>query len=124
MTSQKYRLREVTPKADRCLIGSCPGVYELKNITPEGEKCGIGACPAIYETGIGGLATNPVRQPRQKGKRVIVYHQGEKVLTVQEMQGAYFVVGQVVNPSDFGLEGKVGKTEALVMIPKRVVDRK
>lgn len=38
--------------------------------------------------------------------------------------GAYFLVGTQVNPSDVGLEGKVGKGEVLIKIPKNLIDNK
>jgi hypothetical protein len=45
----KYLLRERTPEAMRCIVGSCPAIYTANN--SELRYCGIGACPDIQEKG-------------------------------------------------------------------------
>ncbi len=36
----------------------------------------------------------------------------------------YLIVGEQINPSDVGLEGKVGKGEVLIRVPKALIDEK
>lgn len=83
--------------------------YKLREVTQDRERCLLGGCAGVYE----------VEDITPEGEKCI----GGCCPSIHEARDSYFVVGQVVNPSDFGLEGKVGQGEALVMIQKRVVDR-
>lgn len=85
-------------------------IYRLREVTQDRDRCCIGGCPGVYEL----EDITPEAERRGIGA----------CPSIHEARNAYFIVGRVVKPADFGLEGKVGKTEALVMIPKRVVDRK
>ncbi len=84
--------------------------YRLKEFTAEVDRCIVGGCPGVYE----------LKDITPEGERCVF----GACPSIYEVKESYFIVGQVVNPSDFGLEGKVGEGEALVMIPKKVVDRK
>jgi len=37
---------------------------------------------------------------------------------------SYLIVGEQVNPSDVGLEGKIGEGEILIRVPKNLIDSK
>ena len=41
-----------------------------------------------------------------------------------EKEGQYLIIGKQVNPTDFGLEKKVGKEEVLISVPKKLIDEK
>ena len=92
----EYTLRELTSREMFCGIGTCPAIYELKRKTPESMLCWPApGCPEIYEGGEG---------------------------TSQE--GKYILIGKLVDPSEFGLEGRVGDGEVLVSVPKKLIDDK
>ncbi|MEK6761028.1 MAG: hypothetical protein AABX93_03850 [Nanoarchaeota archaeon] len=83
--------------------------YQLKEVTPKEMQCGIGACPAIYEVErvtpsdmqcLGGLGCPEVYQDIEN----------------------YLIIGTQIDPKEAGLEGKVGKKEALIKVPKRLID--
>ena len=40
----------------------------------------------------------------------------------EDKSGKYLIVGKKANPSDFGLEKKVGKDEVLIEVPKKLID--
>jgi len=46
---KKYQVRNVTPEAFDCGVGSCPAIYEVVERTPKEFNCVIGACPKIYK---------------------------------------------------------------------------
>ncbi len=93
----KYKINEITPKSMACVIGSCPSIYEgLRELTPQEMACIVGTCPSPYEA-------------MREGKEV------------------YLIVGTVVNPSESGLEGlekKVGEGEALIEVPRALIDNR
>ena len=68
--------------------------YKITEVTPIELQCGIGACPSIYE-----VTSKPV----------------------------YLIRGKVVNPSEAGfggLEGKIGEGEALIEVPRALIDNR
>ena len=81
--------------------------YVLKDITPENFcVAGIG-CPAIYEVVsrvdcIGGLGCPTVYKGKEADK--------------------YLIVGKNIDPKIAGLEDKVGQGEALIEVPKELID--
>ena len=93
----KYKIKNVTPSEFTCLFGGCPAIYEcLREVTPQEMDCIVGGCPSTYEA----------------------MKEGEQV---------YLIIGKVVNPSEAGLEGlekKVGEGEALIEVPKALIDKK
>jgi hypothetical protein len=93
MADIKYNGREITPEKMRCGIAACPAIYEVREVTPQEVSCGIGACPAIFVT----------------------------------QSGEYAIIGKTVSPKDCSvdgrtLEGKVGEGEALIVIPRQLID--
>ena len=84
--------------------------YRLREVTPMEMQCGIGACPAIYavervtpkEMCIGGLGCPEVYQNAD----------------------SYFIIGEKVEAEEAGLVGKVGKNEALIKVPKGLIDNR
>lgn len=38
--------------------------------------------------------------------------------------GTYLIIGKQVNPSDAGLESKVGDDELLVEVPREIIDKR
>ena len=84
--------------------------YNLRDITPREMQCGITmACPAIYE-----LTPKEMQCGAMLGCSSI-YGTDEE---------SYLIIGEQVNPKDFGLEKKVGKNEILIKVPKRLIDEK
>ena len=83
--------------------------YRLREVTPTEMRCCVGPCPAIYEVErvtpkdiqcLGGLGCPGI------------YQDGE----------SYLIIGTFVKPEEAGLEGKVGKNEALIKVPKKLID--
>lgn len=107
----EYKLKELTPVEMRCGPAlACPAIYE---VTPNELQCGIGACPAIY------VAKNVSAE-------LVSASQGrEEVLSVKLPQGThYFIIGEKIDPAEFGLEKKVGNNEALIKVPKELIDNR
>jgi len=106
----KYKIREITPREMRCVIGTCPTIYE---ITPKDMRCIAAACPTIYEI-------TPKDMRCVVGACNKIYNNEEK--------SEYLIIGTQVNPKnlpkDFGLEGKVGEGEVLISVPKKLIDEK
>jgi hypothetical protein len=81
--------------------------YKIRELTPESMKCGIiYGCPSIYELvssdcAIGGCPS--------------VY--GDK-----DDEDIYLIRGDVIDPKEVGLEENFGEKEALVKIPKRLLE--
>ena len=96
---------EVTPKDMRCTALACPSIYE--EVTPKDMQCMAWACPAIYEE----VTPEKMRCAAAVCPQI---HKGED---------NYLIVGEQINPSDFGLEKKVGKGEALIRVPKALIDK-
>lgn len=82
----------------------------LRELTPKSIACGIGVCPAVYEL------------KRQTLNEMCGIGTCPEIYAGQE--GDYLVIGKKVNPADFGLEGKVGKDEVLISVPKKLIDEK
>ena len=85
--------------------------YELRELTPDKERCfgGIG-CPAIYET----------REITPKRDRCVV----GACPSVYDGDEFYLIIGQKIDPKDAGLVEKVGEGEALIKVPKRIIDER
>lgn len=70
--------------------------YKINDVTPKSMNCIVGSCPSTYEA-------------MQGGKEV------------------YLIVGKVINPSQAGLEGlegKIGEGEALIEVPRALIDNR
>lgn len=80
--------------------------YKTKELTPENMICGLGACPAIYEV-------TPEDAKCICGSCPSIYG----------TEGSYLIVGEGVEPKEFGLAGKVGKGEVLIRVPKGLIDK-
>ena len=90
----KYNINEVTPESMHCVVGACPSTYEGVRETTPEEMNCI----------IGGCPST--YEATQKGNKV------------------YLIVGRQINPSDVGLEKKVGEGEVLIEIPRALIDNK
>jgi len=84
-----------------------------RELTPPHLACGIGACPAIYEAirqdGIEQdciLGACPEIKPRDNGYAIV-----GTLLTSEQVKSA-------------GLEGKVAPHEAVVFVPKGIIDER
>jgi len=85
--------------------------YKLRELTPAEMQCGIGACPAIYEV------ERVTPKDMQCFGRI-------GCPEIYKMQGSYLIIGTLVKPEEAGLEGKVGKNEALIKVPKGLIDNR
>jgi hypothetical protein len=110
MTTDKYQLKEITPKELRCIAGlGCPAIYETEEITPASMRCIVAGCSSVYE----------LKRLTPKGLQCgaspcpEVYEQNKE---------NYLIIGKVIDPKSFGLEHKVGKDEMLISISKAIVD--
>ncbi len=79
----------------------------LRELTPQYMRCLAAACPRIYEL-------TPINM-RCVWTACPQIHEGKN---------NYLIIGEQVNPSDVGLEGKVGKGEVLIKVPKALIDNK
>jgi hypothetical protein len=79
--------------------------YELKPIVE--LNCGIGACPRIY--------------------KVIAKHCGTgmcpQILETLSIEDSYIIVGTTQDAKALGLEAEVGTNEAVVSVPKSLIDK-
>lgn len=107
---RKYKVKELNPKSMTCILANCPAIYEVEEITPEANRCMAHACPAIYE----------VEDLTPKSMKCVIAN----CPTIEEHEGKYLIIGKKANPSDFGLEKKVGKDEVLIEIPKEIIDNR
>ena len=76
--------------------------YELKDITPESMRCVLAACNRIYELCI--VASCP---------------------SISEQKGNYIIIGKVLSQaqvSELGLAQKVSEGEAIIEVPKGLID--
>ncbi|MDD5133168.1 MAG: hypothetical protein PHD81_02415 [Candidatus Nanoarchaeia archaeon] len=80
----------------------------LKEVTPTPMRCIIGGCPAVFKD------VTPKTMNCVIGGCPVI-HSTEK---------NYFIIGEKVNPKDFGLDKKVGNNEVLVKVPKKLIDDK
>ena len=85
--------------------------YQLRELTPREMQCfgGIG-CPAIYEV----EKITPKDMECGAGLCPEVYQSAD----------SYFIIGEKVEAEAAGLEGKVGKNEVLIKVPKALIDNK
>ncbi|MBS3072812.1 hypothetical protein J4477_03200 [Candidatus Pacearchaeota archaeon] len=102
----KYNLRDLTPESMQCLIGSCPAIYEL---TPKDMQCAVGACSAIYR--VEDIVD-------EKPNKMV----GKWTSDDEKAEDSYLIIGERTEPSEFGLEEKVGKNEVLIRVPKKLID--
>lgn len=84
--------------------------YDLRNITPKEMQCAAGlGCPAIYDLTprelkcLGGIGCPAVYESSDES-------------------GSYLIVGERVDPSEFGLAEKVSGNEVLVKVSKKLID--
>ncbi len=86
---------------NNCIGGACLGIYEVKN------ECGIAACPSVYEVRSNcGIGVCPS-------------------IHAEEHKDKYYVVGRQLNEKeirDLGLAKKVGKGEAIIEVPKSLLE--
>ena len=102
MKHDTYKIKEVTPYEMMCIgFMGCPAIYEgLRESTPDEMMCiGFVGCPAIY----GGLEKSD--DATRKENEV------------------YLIIGKVVNPIEAGLENKIGEGEALIAVPRDLIDK-
>lgn len=87
--------------------------YKLNDITPEIMVCGIGACPSIYEG---------VEELTPKEMACCIGTCPSSYEAEREGKEVYLILGKLVNPVEAGLESKVGEGEALIEVPKPLID--
>ena len=80
--------------------------YNVREITPKANMCIASACPAIYEI-------TPKENMCLTCACPSIY---------EDKSGKYLIIGKKENPSEFGLEKKVGKDEVLSSVPKKLID--
>ncbi len=74
----------------------------------ERSQCIIGGCPGIYEA-------TPEALQCLIGGCPSIYREGDEV---------YLIVGTKIDPKKVGLEGKVGEREALIAVPRKLIDER
>ncbi len=84
--------------------------YELEDATPKEMSCIALGCPSIYK------AKNITPQEMN-----CLIGQCAGIYSTQE---SYLIIGKRVNPSDAGLEGKIGKDEVLIEVPRKLIDER
>ena len=84
--------------------------YQLKELTPVEMQCALGACPAIYEV------------ERVTPKEMCLGGLG--CPEVYQNADSYFIIGEKVEAEEAGLEGKVGKNEVLIKVPRKLIDER
>ncbi len=87
--------------------------YKIRNVTPNEMICIGSFCPSVYE----GL-----REVTTKKMNCLIGGCPSMHEAQREGDSVYLIVGRVVNPSEAGLEGKVGEGETLIEVPKRLID--
>lgn len=111
----KYKLNEITPKGMQCGVGACPSIYELlTDITPREHQCAAVACPAIYKG---------TKDITPKDKQCLTCACPSVHITRKNRKEVYLIVGKLINPSEAGLVKKVGKGEALIEVPKGLINK-
>ena len=43
--------------------------------------------------------------------------------TIQEQEDSYLIIGKQIDPQEAGLVGKVGQGEALIKVPRELIDK-
>ena len=89
--------------------------YAIRNVTPESMMCIIASCPSIYEG---------IRELTPIGMSCIIASCPSSYEAERDGEKVYLIIGRVINPSDAGLEGKVGNGEALIEVPRALIDDK
>ena len=95
MEHNTYTIKEVTPYEMMCIgFMGCPAIYEgLRESTPEAMMCS-------------GFGPYPfTHEAIREGKKV------------------YLIIGKIVNPIEAELEKKVGEGEALIEVPRDLIDK-
>jgi len=85
----------------------------LREVTPHSLRCVLASCPAIYEG---------VREITPEEMMCLVGACPSAYEATREGREVYLVVGKQINPSDAGLVKKVGEGEALVEVPRALID--
>lgn len=98
----KYKINEVVPK-----------YMGLRELTPKEMRCIAFHCPSIYE----GL-----RELTPQGMRCIIINCPSTYGAKRKGKEVYLIVGKLVNPAEAGLEKKVGEDEALIEVPRTLID--
>lgn len=83
--------------------------YDLREITPREMLCVAAFCPAIYEETPRSMECFIGACPR-------IYS--------EESEGHYLIVGERIDPQEFGLVEKVSESEVLIRVPKKLIDNK
>ena len=112
MKDIKYVLRELTPKEMVCFGGlGCPAVYSVEDMIPKEMSCIMGVgCPSISE----------IRRVVPEEELCIA---GMACPAIYEQNvDNYLIVGKLADAKLFGLEKKVGEGEALICVPKKLID--
>lgn len=82
--------------------------YFVVDRTPEEMRCILGSgCPVIYEV-------TPLHMRCISGMACPAIY--------KENKDNYLIIGKVVDVKEFDLEKKVGEGEALISVPKRLID--
>lgn len=84
--------------------------YNLKDIMPAEMQCALGACSAIYKVG----RVTPKDMDCMVGACNEIYQNAD----------SYFIIGEKVEAEEAGLVGKIGKNEALIKVPKGLIDNR
>lgn len=87
----------------------------IREITPSVMRCGIGLCPAIYEG---------VEEVTPAVNRCIIGSCPSTYKATIKGRQVYLIIGRQVTPTDAGLEKKVGDGEALIEVPKALIDNR
>ncbi len=104
----RYNVKNLTPESERCWpLPGCPAIYE---ITPKDMQCTAVSCPSIYD----------IKNKTPTEEMCLV----GTCPGIEEYKDKYLIIGKKANPSDFGLEKKVGKDEVLIEVPKEIIDNK
>lgn len=81
--------------------------YNLREVTPKSMQCLVGTCNSIYEI-----------TPKSMQCSLVACN------SIYNAEEDYLIIGKQVNPSEFGLKGKVGEGEILIRVPKNLIDNK
>jgi hypothetical protein len=82
---------------------------KINDLTPEAHSCSIGLCPRVLE----------IRELTPEQSKCVI----GGCPRVYEKKELYLIIGRQINPRVVGLDGKMGEDEALVAIPKEIIDK-
>jgi len=85
--------------------------YQIKDVTPKEARCIVGGCSAIYEL------------TPEEARCIIDLCPG---IYDSKDKGKYWIIGKLVpqtSINEAGLEIKVGEGEALIEVPKELIDK-